>query len=214
MRYRDALSFLTEAIEAAEEEPPCQPEIILFGRYEQDNNGDNGPEPIEWLVLAREEGRALVISRLGLSAQYYDAGMRTNWERSSLRGWLDTALYATAFTEAEREKILTTQLVSEEDPDSGQVTVTGDRLFLLSNEEAAVYLTSPSLRVCLPSAYAEASGCRTGLGGGTDWFLRSYGGYGTLSVSCVDKWGSLNAHGTNIDNRLAVRPAMWILTGD
>ena len=26
-------------------------DILLFGRYEQDGDPDNGPEPLQWLVL-------------------------------------------------------------------------------------------------------------------------------------------------------------------
>ena len=210
MRYRDAISFLTEAIEAAEEETPPQPEIITLGRYEQDGNWDNGPEPVEWLVLAKEEGKALVISCLGLSSRYYDGNINSTWEKSSIREWLHTDFYNTAFTETEKGKILTSQVVSEAAPRTGRVTVTEDTLFLLSNDEVRAYLTSPSLRVCVPSALAKSQGCRSGLGGGTDWILRTYGGYGALSISYIDKWGTLDEMGTNVDNHEAIRPAMWI----
>ena len=31
--------------------------ILKFGRYEQDNNFDNGEEEIEWIVLAKKDGQ-------------------------------------------------------------------------------------------------------------------------------------------------------------
>lgn len=37
-------------------------DIVHFGRYEQDNNLDNGPEGIAWILLERSQDRALVIS--------------------------------------------------------------------------------------------------------------------------------------------------------
>ena len=33
------------------EQPPETGSIVTFGRYEQDGNEENGPEPIEWTVL-------------------------------------------------------------------------------------------------------------------------------------------------------------------
>lgn len=35
--------------------------IITFGRYEQDNNAENGPEPIEWTVYEISDGKATLI---------------------------------------------------------------------------------------------------------------------------------------------------------
>ena len=41
-------------------------DVLAFGHYEQDNNPDNGPEPIEWIVLDVQDGKALLLSRYGL----------------------------------------------------------------------------------------------------------------------------------------------------
>ena len=38
-------------------------DIITFGHYEQDNNLDNGAEPIEWIVLDVQDGKALLLSK-------------------------------------------------------------------------------------------------------------------------------------------------------
>ena len=32
-------------------------DILTFGRYEQDDNEENGPEEIEWIVLDAKDGR-------------------------------------------------------------------------------------------------------------------------------------------------------------
>ena len=49
-------------------------DYVIFGTYEQDYNTENGPEPIEWLVLDKKEGKALVLSKycLDLVAYHYD----------------------------------------------------------------------------------------------------------------------------------------------
>ena len=37
-------------------------DTVVFGRYEQDNNMENGPEPIEWIVLNVDDGKALLLT--------------------------------------------------------------------------------------------------------------------------------------------------------
>ncbi len=41
-------------------------DIVYFGAYEQDNNTSNGKEDVEWIVLAKENEKALVISKYAL----------------------------------------------------------------------------------------------------------------------------------------------------
>ena len=36
-------------------------EYVTFGHYEQDNNLENGKEPIEWKVLDKKDGRVLLL---------------------------------------------------------------------------------------------------------------------------------------------------------
>ena len=45
-------------------------DIIVVGTYEQDNNTSNGKELIEWLVLAKENNRVLVISDKALDSVF------------------------------------------------------------------------------------------------------------------------------------------------
>ncbi|MBO4873054.1 MAG: hypothetical protein J5496_06535 [Lachnospiraceae bacterium] len=214
MRYIDALHYLAGEIEAAEEEPAEQPEILTFGSYEQDGNPDNGPEPIEWLVLTKENGKALLLSRCGLEYQYLDASsVRFTWASSSIREWLNGTFLSGSFSDEELARILLTPVITEDNPSYGKpgnTIRTEDSVFLLSNQEVEAYLTTHFLRICEPTAFAHKLGCLPGLGGGAAWILRSWGGYGSLSVSYIDPWGYHDTQGTNVDNREAIRPAMWI----
>lgn len=45
---------------------------VTFGRYEQDNNLGNGPEPIEWIVLDSNNGEVLLLSKYGLDVKKYN----------------------------------------------------------------------------------------------------------------------------------------------
>ncbi|MBR5702019.1 MAG: hypothetical protein IKX47_06090, partial [Oscillospiraceae bacterium] len=63
---------------------------FTLGRYEQDNKRENGPEPIQWMVLARDGDRVLVISRYVLDCVRYDEEYRrVTWETCTLRAWLN-----------------------------------------------------------------------------------------------------------------------------
>ena len=74
-------------------------DIVSFGTYEQDNNTSNGKENIEWLVLAKEGKRVLIISKYVLDCQQYNS-TRTSvtWETCSLRKWLNETFLNAAFS--------------------------------------------------------------------------------------------------------------------
>ena len=84
--------------------------VIEFGQYEQDGNLENGPEPIEWIVLKIEEKKILLISRYGLDAiQFHNKTIPwdnpVNWKMSSIRKWLNQDFYEKAFSVLEKEYI-------------------------------------------------------------------------------------------------------------
>lgn len=86
---------------------PCDPEkTFSFGRYEQDNDLANGPEPISWFILDWTEQTYLLISARILDCmQLYDdpaPGSEQRYEQSDLRRWLNGTFFETAFSEEER----------------------------------------------------------------------------------------------------------------
>lgn len=120
--------------------PTSEPtsEYIEFGRYEQDGDVSNGPEPIEWEVVSEEEGRILLISRFILDCQPYNTeDTEVTWESCSLREWLNNDFYNAAFDESEQNQILTVILSN---PDNAEFETEGgndteDKVFCLSVEE-------------------------------------------------------------------------------
>ena len=62
-------------------------DTIIFGTYEQDNNPDNGPEPIEWDVLDSKDGNVLVVSKYVLDWKEYQtptsARTTATWESAA-----------------------------------------------------------------------------------------------------------------------------------
>ena len=199
---------------------------VTFGRYPQTKAG-NDATPIEWLVLARDGNKALLISRYGLDAQRYNKYTTSvTWETCTLRTWLNGMFYNKAFSSAEQAAILTTTVDnSKSQCYSGWNTSGGnntqDKVFLLSYAEANKYFgvtygnSSNTKSRIAPTAYAIAHGAWASpykktaddidAGG---WWLRSPGYYQRYAAY-VSSDGSLSDQ--NVDyGSASVRPALWV----
>ena len=192
---------------------------VEFGTYPQTAVGTDNTS-IEWLVLARDGNKALLISRYGLDAQPYDAEYTdVTWETCALRTWLNSTFMNKAFTAAEQGAILTTSVINSGSQNYSEWSTSGgnntqDQIFLLSYAGTNKYFdvtysddNNTKARV-RPTAYAEkqsvdASNSSTGW-----WWLRSPGEE-QRSAACVDTDGSLNYSNVN-DDTGCVRPALWV----
>lgn len=91
---------------------------VTLGKYEQDGNENNGKESLEWIVLDTKDNLALVVSRYIVDCQPYNEGYKgCTWENSSIRNWLNTDFYNTAFSQQEQERIVRS-FVPDVNPDS------------------------------------------------------------------------------------------------
>lgn len=174
-----SISISTSASASVENEVEAEPEpieveipeyavmydVVTLGTYEQDNNTDNGKEPIEWIVLERDGNKALVISRYVLDAVPFVKGFGSaGWEKSSIRTWLNKT-FMDCFTDSEKSKILESFVPSKEQTtitdEAGNVITpdvpgTNDRVFLLSDFEVNKYLTDDA-DTWGDEAYAQAT---------------------------------------------------------
>ena len=141
MKYRMIVALLLALLlccaSGAQAEEPENGLVMMFGGYEQDNQPDNGAEPIEWMVLAQSEGKALLVSRYALDCQPYNAGKAdVSWSESSLREWLNGEFLHAAFTDGERSAIVKTAMGNREEANGEWATNAGDEpqdsVFLLS----------------------------------------------------------------------------------
>ena len=204
---------------------------LFFGHYEQDNNINNGKEPIEWIVLdfQKETNKALLLSYYGLNAKpYNEKPEKCTWESCTLRSWLNSEFYLQAFKRKERSGILETSVdnsasqgVSTWKTQNGQNTK--DRIFLLSFAEAENYLhvtikdgKNNHVARAASTDYAEAAGASaTDVRVKTDdgqvaksWWLRSIGfaeGYAAI----IKHDGNLRSAAVN-NTVYCVRPALWV----
>lgn len=191
--------------------------LIKYGKYEQDNDSSNGIEDIEWIILAKDDNKMLVISDKAIDCKpYHSSYGNTTWEECSLRRWLNDTFVNEAFTTEEQEKILTTNVTADANPDydTDAGNDTEDKVFLLSIEEVNRYFNNDSERQCVSTEYAKANGAYTyEIDGASNcfWWLRSQGGYSNKSASVVNSDGTVSKYGNAVDdNRDCVRPAMWI----
>lgn len=185
---------------------------VKFGKYEQDNNLSNDKEDIEWIVLAKEGNKALLISKYCLDAQAYNTEFETvTWETCSLRNWLNSTFINDAFSAKEQAKIVTSLVKNDANPyfvtEGGKDT--NDKVFLLSIDEAETYFTSDEARMVSSTEYANARGAYVGSNGRSSWLLRSPGesNSGAASVS----WDDGRSLSGSVNRSFGgVRPVLWI----
>ena len=187
-------------------------DIVYFGTYEQDNDTSNGKENIEWLVLAKENNRVLVISDKALDCQTYNSSITSvTWETCTLRKWLNNDFINAAFSDDEKAMIPTVTVSADKNPkyNTNPGNATKDKVFLLSIVEAEKYFSSDEARMCVPTEYAISNGTSDSY---TNcwWWLRSPGISQDLAASVYFD-GDVNEYGNNVNcANLAVRPALWI----
>ena len=193
-------------------------DYVFFGTYEQDNDSSNGKEDIEWLVLAKNGNKTLVISKYALDWQQYNTSdTDVEWESCSLRKWLNGTFASSAFTSDEQRMIQNATVTADENPSysTSPGDNTTDKVFLLSIEEAEKYFATDESRKCSPTAYAEAQGAATSSEATCYWWLRSPGGE-QYNAAYVSTEGSVNYYGNIVYSVhyyiavVAARPAMWI----
>ena len=187
-------------------------DIVYFGTYEQDNDTSNGKENIEWLVLAKENNRVLVISDKALDCQTYNSSITSvTWETCTLRKWLNNDFINAAFSDDEKAMIPTVTVSADKNPkyNTNPGNATKDKVFLLSIVEAEKYFSSDEARMCVPTEYAISNGASDSY---TNcwWWLRSPGISQDLAASVYFD-GDVHEYGNNVNcANLAVRPALWI----
>ena len=189
-------------------------DTVTFGSYPQTREGTDNT-PVEWIVLAVEEGKALLLSRYALDAKpYNNADEEVSWETCSLRGWLNSTFINTAFTEEERQAILVTDVDNSSaqgfDEWNRGGSNTQDRVFLLSYHEVfETYLIRYEERITTPTEYALTRGAwafrDTGI---CWWWLRSPGESLTYAAG-VNNDGNLSCAHVLIGED-SVRPALWV----
>lgn len=173
--------------------------IFLLGAYEQDNNENNGPEAIEWIVLEDRGDIAYLLSRYVLDYGPFDKDGKTNvWKDCTLRKWMNEEFYNVAFNTEEQQYF-----------DKAKITTNGietfDYVFLLGSQTAENDFESDDIRKCVATVSAGA--------GAAAWWLRTPSSVASENTtefvgSGGVIWGQY-AGGT-VDMARCVRPALLV----
>lgn len=199
-------------------------DTVRFGSYEQDNDTDNGAEDIEWLVLDKQDGKLLLISKDALDAKpYHEEYIDVTWETCTLRGWLNDTFYNTAFSTEEQGRIVTTKVKNEDNLDYGTEggNDTEDKIFLLSTGEARGYFdfsmtaVDPA-RQTRVTAYAKAQGgfvdnSDGNIYSGNGWWWLRTPGYINKGAAYVAAHGIVSSNGISVSHfEYVIRPVFWL----
>lgn len=190
MKYRSILFLLVlfilfHSVNAANAELKIGDSIFL-GKYEQDNNLDNGPEEIEWIILDIFENQALVLSKYCLETViFYPSRVPMYWGKSDLRTWMNSIFYQAVFNEEEQSKVLLSS-INNSNPHgiSGAGKNTEDFVFLLSKDEVLKYFPKQEDRIAYPTNYAKTKEITLDPNTGScRWWTRTSG------ARNLDMWG-------------------------
>ena len=233
--YKDVDKLLKtdQHLVAAKIEPyKTKGNVVLFGKYEQDNDTRNGSEDIEWIVLDVQNSKCLLISKYCLDViQFYDnIDLHIQWDKSILRKYLNEDFYNAAFSQSEKKAIITTQVNNGDSQKNSKYNTKGgsnttDKIFALSYAEANKYFgvtdnyNTNTRAIAAPTAYAlyvnanikvnkEWNRAKTSNGGkAAYWWLRSPGSY--ENAACyVDYNGN---QGFDYHEQYEfIRPAFWL----
>lgn len=199
---------------------------LVFGKYEQDNNLDNGKEDIEWIVLYKSNKNSmLLLSKYILDTMPYSFDdTECTWNDCDLRKFLNEDFYNEAFDDFYKSFIMENEMTNNKNvnykTDGGINTV--DKVFLLSESQAKKYFVKSDreglnpTRAANGTAYAKNKGLYVTLednawyNGNSSYWLRTPG-VDKKRTEVIDANGSIFIYGENVtDIETGIRPAIWI----
>ena len=169
-------------------------------------------------MLAREDGRLLLISKYALDGGCFDPDyIHIYWINSDLRIWLNGDFLNEAFSGEEQALIPAVTVTADENPRYNRAYVgedASDQVFLLSAVEAQAYFNTDKDRVCIPTPYAATRGIRLSSsysvdGQSTCWWWTRTATHDL--VATVNTGGGLNLYGeAHTQTSGAIRPSIWL----
>ena len=182
-------------------------ETVTFGAYPATASGESAP--IEWRVLAIENGRALIMTESAVDVYNIDWKSPT-WDNSTLRAWLNGEFLSAAFSSDEAAAILESDVPADPNPayHSSAGDKTRDRVFCLSVSELNRLLPQAN-RVRIPTAYAVGRGVWRDANGACYWWTRSPGPQGA-GAACVASDGNYDYDLSYDGFGYGVCPALWV----
>ncbi len=181
---------------------------VVFGSYEQNNDGGD-KEPVEWRVLERNGTVLLLISKYCLDCRpNYTTGGSYTWKDSQLYSWLNDVFYLEAFSDDEKDAIVTVGSLGIEAFED----VANDKVTLLNRNEALLFFYSDADRKAGATNYAIAQGLSVREDGTCFWYLRLPDAKASSSMHCVVPEGWCSYYSAQYNNDEGVRPVICVDT--
>ena len=178
------------------------------GKQNTVSNGTIEFAGLNWYVLDKKDGKTLVMSEKVLEMRaYHETDEPMTWETCDLRAYLNGEFLQNTFTAEEQAKIVET---TNRNPSNAKYGISGgnatnDKVFLLSLEEAELYL----------GGFQELLTARTDANETVWWHLRSPGEAANVAAS-ISANGLIDYHGV-ADSVIipigGVRPVLWLDLG-
>lgn len=196
-------------------------DTFKFGRYKAIGDDDENISEIEWIVLNRENDEILAISSEGLDISWYHKeSIKTTWENSDIRSWLNNYFYDVAFNDFEKAHIKLSKVEAEVVWDGAPEKDTEDYVFLFSYDNVQTYITGnmylpaearSSIMLCSPSDSVKTQ-YKLGIDDGYCWWWLRNTTHNNTDAYYVKDDGNINTDGYSLkqENGL-IRPAMRII---
>ncbi len=170
--------------------------LIVFGKYYKKSNL---LLDITWRVIDREGDKALLITDKAIIKETHEL-YGYSWERCDLRDYLNDVFLDYAFTEEEKEYILSPKEINDITESNSRRTGgknNRDKVFILSETEVKKYFPSETDRIAYDSNGFQCN-----------WLTRTLDGIDNLVyVSTEGTFESVSFASTRI---FATRPAVWV----
>lgn len=175
-------------------------DTFQFGSYVHVGSSSSKKQTIEWQVLEKDGAKLLLLSRYALEKRAYHSSntKSINWSNCSLRTWLNGAFLQNAFTQAERNAIVSTSVTSK--TSSGSTTTTKDKIFLPTYYELVSHLEKADRKTRTKTTTPVIIWSRDRYTGKSN---ASYAYAQTINTSADSSYQS-------VTSQLYIRPAMWV----
>lgn len=172
-------------------------DVISFGLYPNYDISGIIDEPLKWVVIDKQNGKALIMTKDIIDYQLFSDSDDIEWKDTRIRKWLNEDFINKAFSDDEKNKILDTKLNNNykyswsklnSDSDTYEVYKaedTIDKVFLLSTDEIIKYFYNNNYNINIADSSCENKNLSTK--------PTSYASnikdnnYGTISISTNEK---------------------------
>ena len=157
---------------------------VVFGAYEG--------KQIDWWVCETKEGKSLLVSTNKIADKPFHDTVQSedaDWERCTLRAFLNDEFFNTAFSDLERQSIIETTVTMYDE-------TTNDKVFILNEEQYKNYCNQKNI------SFSDAC-----------WLMDPVQSMFRLEESEVGKSDEFG-YGLRVNEECGVRPAIWVSAND